>query len=86
MRYWLSLLLMMLKIQCFSRSAVEKPVDGNHPSHRRHTARYQAKKSIVRSVWIAAASLMLINPALPVIMIIALPVTLLSFMILDETP
>lgn len=86
MRYWLTLLLTIFKIRFPNSFTTNRQPDFSHPSRRRFTAQYHAKRSVVRNVWIAAGLLMLINPILPVIMIIALPTTLLSFMILDETP
>ncbi|MET4692763.1 hypothetical protein [Endozoicomonas lisbonensis] len=86
MRYFLSLVKTMLQINLGQAQKLDPLPEPEHFSRRRLTRQYKAKKALVRNVWIAACSLMLINPVLPVILIIALPATLLSFMILDETP
>ncbi|WP_067586192.1 hypothetical protein [Endozoicomonas ascidiicola] len=44
----------------------------------------RVKRGWVKSLWLCAGILMLFNPVLPVMLIIALPTTFLSFMILDE--
>lgn len=86
MRYFLSLVTTMLKVSLGNTDDTNQLPDPEHFSRRRLTRQYKAKKALVRNVWIAAGALMLINPVLPVALIIALPTTLLSFMILDETP
>ncbi|AMO54787.1 hypothetical protein [Endozoicomonas montiporae] len=85
MRYFFSLIKAMLHINLGQTLKANELPDPGHFSRRRLTRQYKAKKALVRNVWIAACSLMLINPVLPVALIIALPTTLLSFMILDET-
>lgn len=86
MRYWLLLATMMLKVKYSKGQEGNKLPDPEHYSRRRLTQQYKTKKSLVRNIWITACLLMLFNPVLPVVLIIALPTTLLSFMILDETP
>ena len=86
MRYFFSLAFIMMETR-FGQPVQNQPMpDPNHHSRRRLTRQYKAKKAIVRNVWIAACSLMLVNPVLPMLLVIALPTTFLSFMILDETP
>ncbi len=87
MRYFFTLLVIMIRTRLQSGLPQKSSSDDtHHPQHRRFTKKYQAKKNIVKVLWISACLLMLINPILPVVLIIALPVTFLSFMILDETP
>ena len=85
MRYLITLLLIMIRITLQSDWLQDSGADASHPHRRRFTRKYQAKKNIVKKLWINACLLMLLNPALPVIFIIALPVTFLSVLILDET-
>ena len=85
MRYFFYLILNILQIGFGQTQGSNQLPDPEHYSRRRMTRQYKAKKAMVRNVWIAACSLMLINPVLPVALIIALPTTLLSFIILDET-
>ncbi|WP_153764251.1 hypothetical protein [Endozoicomonas sp. OPT23] len=59
--------------------------DPDHPHQRRFTKRYRFKRKQLKPLWIIACLLMLINPAVHLIMLIALPMSLLSFIILDET-
>ncbi|WP_257265751.1 hypothetical protein [Endozoicomonas sp. ONNA2] len=54
------------------------------PHGRIISRKERIKRSWVRTIWLVAGTLMLFNPVPPVIMIIALPTTFLSFMILDE--
>lgn len=54
-------------------------------SWRRHTRKYRNKKRIVRDVWIVVGALMIGAP-LGLVLALALLSTLVSFMILDETP
>lgn len=56
-----------------------------HEEERKSKRRYAAKKSLVRDVWIGAGLLMLSVGETAGIAAIALAVTCLSFMILDET-
>ncbi len=60
--------------------------DATHPRRRRHSARYRAKKKVVRGIWIATSILMLAYPLVPFIVTLGLFTTFLSFTILDETP
>jgi hypothetical protein len=56
-----------------------------HPSDRRQTARYRAKRRIVRDIWIINGLLMLAMPHPAAVVILALAGSFLGFMILDET-
>ncbi len=47
--------------------------------------RYQAKKRIVKGIWIASGLMMLAYPLLPFIVTLGLFTTFLSFTILDES-
>ena len=47
--------------------------------------RYQAKKRIVRGIWIAAGIMMLSYPLLPFVVTVGLVTTFFSFTILDES-
>ena len=85
MRYLVTLALVMIRTNLLSGGLQSRNPDINHPHRRRFTTKYRAKKNLVKLLWISACFLMLLNPILPVILIIALPVTFLSFMILDET-
>lgn len=58
--------------------------DQNHAYGRTLTKKYRAKKSIVKNFWIAAGTLMIFVPVLPVIVGLALFTTFVSFMYLDE--
>ncbi len=60
--------------------------DPDHPSRRRFTGKYQAKRRIVKSLWLGAGCLMLVNPVLPFMAVVGLSTTFLAFVILDETP
>ncbi len=59
--------------------------DENHPYRRLFTPRYLARKKIVRGIWIATGSMMLIFPQLPFVITLGLFTTFLSFSILDES-
>ncbi|WP_281646511.1 hypothetical protein [Parendozoicomonas sp. Alg238-R29] len=63
----------------------DRSPEGRHPYRRQFTRRYQLKRGIVKGIWICAGLLVLINPVLHILLAIALPTTLLSFAILDET-
>lgn len=83
MRYLLVLIAAILQI--FFSTLFNQLVSKLVRPHARITSRKERiKRSWVRAIWLVAGTLMLFNPALPVIMIIALPTTFLSFMILDE--
>ncbi len=83
MRYLLALLTAILQI--FFSTLINQLTGLLVRSHARTLSRKErVKRSWVRAIWLVAGTLMLFNPALPVIMIIALPTTFLSFMILDE--
>ncbi|KEI70041.1 hypothetical protein GV64_04130 [Endozoicomonas elysicola] len=83
MRYILTLITTILRIS-FSTllNQVANSLVKNHG--RTITRKESIKRSWVRTIWLIAGIIMLFNPALPIIMIIALPTTFLSFMILDE--
>lgn len=85
MRYLITLLLTMIKIIIQPDWLQDRRPESRHPHRRRFTRKYQSRKALVKTVWVCAGLLMLLNPALPVILIIALPTTFLSFMLLDET-
>ncbi|WOG28648.1 hypothetical protein [Endozoicomonas sp. 8E] len=85
MRYLITLISMMLKITWQPDWMQDQLPDNRHFYRRTLTGSYRAKKKIVKNIWIAAGLLMLINPVIHIVMLIALPVTLLSFVILDET-
>ncbi|WP_257282997.1 hypothetical protein [Endozoicomonas sp. SESOKO1] len=83
MRYLLVLITAIVQIffaTLFNQS-VSKLV---RPNGRIISRKERIKRSWVRTIWLVAGTIMLFNPVLPVIMIIALPATFLSFMILDE--
>lgn len=56
------------------------------PQDRRKTAVYRAKQQLVTRVWLGAGVVMLIQPILPLVLIIGLLTTFIAFIILDETP
>ncbi len=60
--------------------------DNNHFYRRMFSRRYQAKKRLVKHIWMVAGLLILCYPLTWFALLIGLPVTLLSFAILDETP
>ncbi|MCW8885834.1 MAG: hypothetical protein OQK12_11350 [Motiliproteus sp.] len=83
-RYMLSLIDIALLLYCpalFRHS----PADERHPQGRMTTKRYLAKKQVVKSLWIATGTLMLIYPIVPFIVTLGLFTTFLSFTILDES-
>lgn len=59
-------------------------LETNHPLARLQTARYRAKRKIVRGLWIATGLLMLAFPLTHFIVTLGLFTTFLSFTILDE--
>lgn len=63
----------------------DKRPDPNHFYRRCFTARYRAKRSLVKNVWIAAGAIMLCGPTAPMLLIVGLSASLISFIILDET-
>lgn len=77
---WLEVLLNLLLPQWRHR---QKP-DENHSYGRTLSRRYRARKGVVKNFWIVAGAAMLLNPILPVIIVLALFTTFLSFMYLDE--
>lgn len=66
--------------QCVRRTTDDLPPD------RRKTAVYRAKQQLVTRVWLGAGLVMLIQPTLPLVLIIGLLTTFIAFTILDETP
>ena len=85
MSYLIILLMTMIRITLQPDWLQDRSADARHPHRRRFTRKYHTKKNIVKILWINAGILMLLNPILPVVLIIALPLTCLSFLILDET-
>ena len=61
-------------------------LSSGHPLVRMRSARYQAKKKVVRGLWIATGMLMLAFPLSHFIVTLGLFTTFLSFTILDEAP
>lgn len=59
--------------------------DASHPHRRRFTPRYRRKQQLVKSLWICSGLVMIINPVLDLILILALATSFLSFIVLDET-
>ncbi|WP_066014271.1 hypothetical protein [Endozoicomonas atrinae] len=83
MRYLLALIVAILQI--FLSTLINQLTSFLvKPRARTLSRKERIKRNWVRTIWLVASTLMLFNPALPVIMIIALPTTFLSFMILDE--
>lgn len=78
LRVWLDLYL-------FPNWMHDRNPESQHPYRRMFTRKHQLKRRIVKSVWIGAGLLVLMNPMLHILLAIALPATLLSFAILDET-
>lgn len=60
-------------------------VDPSHSHGRRFTRAYKRKKEIVKLVWVGSGATMLLFPAPAFIVALALFITFLSFVILDET-
>lgn len=52
---------------------------------KKNSAKYRAKKNIVRSLWIASGLMMLSFPLLPFMAALGLLTTFIAFTILDET-
>ncbi len=53
---------------------------------RRSSAKYLAKKSLVKDIWIVSGLIMLCSQSLAMIASLTLLTTFLAFAILDETP
>ncbi|MGI9274627.1 MAG: hypothetical protein ACR2PT_07240 [Endozoicomonas sp.] len=85
MRHFISLLVIILKIRLMPDWMQDQTPDSQHFYRRTFTRSYKAKKGLVRNLWIGAGLLVLLNPVLPVLLLVALPTTFLSFLILDET-
>ncbi|RRJ83173.1 hypothetical protein [Aestuariirhabdus litorea] len=79
------ILMLMLRMAVLPHWMWHEEPDEKHFYHRTFTPRYRAKRRIVRTLWLAAGLLMLCNPVLPFVILIGLPMTLLGFVILDET-
>ncbi len=60
-------------------------VDKEHPNYRRLSVQYRRKQSIVKNFWIGSGVICLVFPFLPLIAIMTLATTFISFCILDET-
>ncbi|WP_263081242.1 hypothetical protein [Endozoicomonas sp. Mp262] len=80
LRYWSKLLLHLLipELLAMRPRAVKYGIHTDHKEIQHH------KKKLIYGIWSIATLLMLTNPVLPIILIIALPATFLSFVILDE--
>ena len=59
--------------------------DYQYYHRRRLTARYLAKKRKVKTLWIVAGAIMLLNPQLSFVVVVGLITTFLSLGILDDT-
>ncbi len=57
----------------------------NHAHYRRFTPRYRRKRNLVKTLWLAASIITLLNPVVQLALGIALFMTCISFSILDET-
>ncbi len=77
----LEILLLLYCPKCYER----RQPDENHPYRRLFTKKYQAKKQVVKGLWIATGILMIIYPLMPFIVTLGLFTTFLSFSILDES-
>ena len=77
---WL-LLVVQLFLPAWRQSVMP---DRRHAYGRTLTKRYQARKSMVKNFWIASGAVMVIMPALPIVIGLALFTTFVSFMYLDE--
>lgn len=63
-------------------------LEGPHISHhhyRRFSKRYKKKQGLVKNIWIGVGLFAIIFPFLPLIMVLTLSTTFVSFTILDET-
>jgi hypothetical protein len=60
-------------------------VDFERAHQKRRTARYQAKKRRVKTLWIVAGVTMVINPEVYFVAFVALVTTFLAFGILDNS-
>ncbi|MFK0573941.1 hypothetical protein [Endozoicomonas sp.] len=83
MRYLITLIATILRISLLTLFSQSSGLLSR--SHRQVSSRKdRTKRGWVKTIWLVAGLLILLNPTLPVILIIALPTTFLSFMILDE--
>jgi len=57
----------------------------NHHHYRRFSKRYQKKQSIVKNFWIGAGLITIIFPIMPLMVVLLIFTTFLSFSFLDET-
>jgi hypothetical protein len=62
------------------------PERSSRAQARRRTPAYRAKQRLVKDLWLGAGLLILVQPVLPLAMIIGLLTTFIAFAILDETP
>ena len=85
MQYFLTLLRLILRAYCsdWLQKIFSSPSNTNAA---RLPKKERIKRDWVKAIWLVAGILMLSNPVPPIVMIIALPTTFLSFMILDEMP
>lgn len=60
------------------------PPDPKHPHGRRLTTAYRQRRRRVKTLWVGAGCVILINPVVPFAAMVILFATLSSFMILDE--
>lgn len=60
--------------------------DPDSPHRRRFTRKYKRKQELVRKLWIGAGLVILANPTVAMLLIVALPTTFVAFIVLDETP
>ena len=79
------MILVWLDLYLFPHWMHDRTPDPLHPYRRLFTRKHQRKRNLVKSVWIGAGLLILVHPVLHIMLLIALPATLLSFAILDET-
>ncbi len=63
----------------------QKEADRRHPTLRRLTHPYKAKKKTVKNIWLVSGTFMLLNPSIPLIIGTTLFTAFISFSILDET-
>ncbi len=85
MRYFLVLFRLILRTYC--AVWLQKIIGLTSNANARQLSRKERiKRGWVKTIWLVAGVFMLLNPVPPIVMIIALPTTFLSFMILDEMP
>ncbi len=84
------LLLEMLKslFQLYTRQEKKQTNQEERQGHiysRTQSSSQTQKKQIVKNIWIFSGLLMLTFPVLPIVILITLTTTFVSFVILDET-